>query len=47
MTTSLEVSYKRNKERDPENQVPKIAYSVYTKHYNSPSVEEGFELIVL
>jgi bifunctional polynucleotide phosphatase/kinase len=25
MTTSLEVSYKRNKERDPENQVPKIA----------------------
>jgi bifunctional polynucleotide phosphatase/kinase len=47
MTTSLEVSYKRNKERDPENQVPKIAYSVYTKHFENPSVEEGFELIVL
>jgi bifunctional polynucleotide phosphatase/kinase len=47
MTTSLEESYKRNKEREPDNQVPKIAYSVYTKHYNCPSVEEGFELIVL
>lgn len=47
MTTSLEVSYKRNKERDPENQVPKIAYSVYTKHFENPSLEEGFELIVL
>lgn len=47
MTTSLEVSYKRNKERDPEQQVPKIAYSVYTKHFENPNVEEGFELIVL
>lgn len=47
MTTSLELSYKRNKERDPEQQVPKIAYSVYTKHFVIPSVEEGFELIVL
>ena len=47
MSTSLEVSYKRNKERDPEQQVPKIAYSVYTKHFENPSAEEGFELIVL
>ena len=47
MTTSLEVSYKRNKERDPEQQVPKIAYSVYTKHFENPSAEEGFDLIVL
>ena len=47
MSTSLELSYKRNKERDPEQQVPKIAYSVYTKHFVIPSVEEGFELIVL
>jgi bifunctional polynucleotide phosphatase/kinase len=47
MTTSLEVSYKRNKERDPDQQVPKIAYSVYTKHFENPSVEEGFDLIVL
>jgi len=47
VSTSLELSYKRNKERDPENQVPKIAYSVYTKHFVNPSVEEGFEVIVL
>ena len=46
VSTSLELSYKRNKERDPENQVPKIAYSVYTKHFVNPSVEEGFELII-
>jgi bifunctional polynucleotide phosphatase/kinase len=47
MSTSLDVSYKRNKTRDPENQVPKIAYSMYTKHFENPSVDEGFELIVL
>jgi hypothetical protein len=43
----LEVSYKRNKSRDPENQVPKIAYSMYKKHFENPSVEEGFELIIV
>ena len=48
VSTSLDESYKRNKSRDPENQVPKIAYSMYTKHFESPNVEqEGFELIVL
>ena len=47
VSTSLEVSYKRNKEREPDQQVPKIAYSVYTKHFVIPSIEEGFELIVL
>jgi len=47
VSTSLELSYKRNKEREPEQQVPKIAYSVYTKHFEAPSTEEGFELIVL
>ena len=47
VSTSLEVAYKRNKERSPENQVPKIVYSVYTKHFESPSVEEGFGVIVL
>jgi len=47
VSTSLDVSYKRNKSRDPENQVPKIAYSMYTKHFETPSVDEGFELIVL
>jgi bifunctional polynucleotide phosphatase/kinase len=47
VSTPLEEAYKRNKLRDDTKQVPKIAYSVYTKHYNAPSVEEGFELIVL
>ena len=47
VSTPLDIAYKRNKMRDPENQVPKIAYSVYTKHYEPPNTEEGFELIVL
>lgn len=47
VSTPLEEAYKRNKLRDDTKQVPKIAYSVYTKHYNAPNVEEGFELIVL
>jgi bifunctional polynucleotide phosphatase/kinase len=47
VSTSLDEAYKRNKLRDDTKQVPKIAYSVYTKHYNAPSTDEGFELIVL
>jgi bifunctional polynucleotide phosphatase/kinase len=46
LATSLEVSYSRNKLREPEQQVPKLAYSVYNKHYNEPSEEEGYELLV-
>jgi bifunctional polynucleotide phosphatase/kinase len=44
VATSLEVSYKRNKSRCVEEQVPKIAYSVYKKYYNEPNEEEGFTL---
>jgi len=47
VSTPLEEAYKRNKLRDDTKQVPKIAYSVYTKHYNAPNVDEGFDLIVL
>lgn len=47
VSTSLDESYKRNKLRDPENQVPKIAYSVYTKYFEPPTTVEGFEVIVL
>ena len=47
VSTSLDVAYKRNKLRDDTKQVPKIAYSVYTKYYEAPSIDEGFELIVL
>jgi bifunctional polynucleotide phosphatase/kinase len=45
MTTSLEESYKRNKTRLEDNQIPKIAYSVYTKYYDEPTEKEGFILI--
>lgn len=47
VSTSLEMSYKQNKQRDAEKQVPKIAYSVYKKHYEEPDSKEGFELVVL
>jgi bifunctional polynucleotide phosphatase/kinase len=43
--TSMEISYKRNKMRAEEDQIPKIAYSVYTKHFEEPSEDEGFHLI--
>ncbi len=47
MTTSLEESYNRNKTRDVDKQIPKIAYSVYTKYYNEPSENEGYTLVSL
>ena len=45
MTTSFDISYKRNKCRVDKKQVPRIAYNVYKKYYEEPSVDEGFELI--
>lgn len=36
VTTSLEDSYQRNKQRPEEKQVPRIAYSVYKKHFEEP-----------
>jgi len=47
VSTSLEVAYKRNKLRNYEKSVPKIAYSVYKKHYEEPNETEGFELFVV
>ena len=47
VATSLEVSYKRNKAREADRQVPKIAYSVYSKYFEEPKEEEGFTLIVV
>ena len=47
ITTSLDISYKRNKSRCDEKQVPKIAYSVYTKYYEEPTEEEGFTLYIV
>lgn len=45
--TSLEESYKRNKTRTDDKQIPKIAYSVYTKYFEEPTETEGFTLINL
>ena len=45
VSTPLSISFKRNRLRKEETQVPKIAYSVYTKHYQEPSSKEGFQLI--
>jgi bifunctional polynucleotide phosphatase/kinase len=42
--TSKEESYKRNKTREEAKQVPKSAYSVYSKHFEQPKEEEGFRL---
>jgi len=44
---SKDVSYKRNILRGEEKHVPKIAYSVYSKHYEEPNEIEGFELIII
>ena len=47
VSTSLEIAYKRNKLRNYEKYVPKIAYSVYSKHYEQPNELEGFILFVV
>ena len=47
VSTSLEISFKRNKLRNYEKYVPKIAYSVYTKNYEEPNENEGFKLFII
>jgi bifunctional polynucleotide phosphatase/kinase len=47
LSTPLEVAYKRNKLRNYEKYVPKIAYSVYKKNYEEPNETEGFRLFVI
>ena len=47
VSTSLEIAYKRNKLRNYEKYVPKIAYSVYSKNYEEPNESEGFTLFVI
>jgi len=42
--STLEEAYKQNKCRDDKKQVPRIAYSVYSKYYDEPTELEGFEL---
>lgn len=43
----MEESYKRNKQRFENKQVPKIAYNVYNKYFEEPNEKEGFSLIVI
>ena len=45
LTTSFDISYKRNNLRNDKKQIPKVAYSVYKKNYEKPTEEEGFKLI--
>jgi predicted kinase len=42
VNTSMEESLARNNKRQDEKVVPRIAYSVYKKHFEKPSVDEGF-----
>lgn len=41
---SLEISYKRNKERGEDKQVPKVAFHLYSKMFEKPDESEGFIL---
>jgi len=45
VATIMDISYIRNMQR--EFPVPKIAYSVYRKNFESPMEDEGFELHTL
>jgi len=47
VSTSLEVAYRRNRLRNYEKYVPKIAFSVYSKHYEIPNENEGFTLFTI
>ena len=47
VSTLLEDAYKRNKLRNYEKYVPKIAYSVYKKNFEEPNEAEGFQLVVI
>ena len=47
VATPLDIAYKRNKLRNYEKYVPKIAYSVYSKNHEPPSENEGFTLFVI
>jgi bifunctional polynucleotide phosphatase/kinase len=47
VATSLDISYKRNKTRNYEKYVPKIAYSIYSKYFEEPNENEGFKLITI
>ena len=45
VSTNMNESIKRNNLRDKP--VPRIAYSVYNKYFEIPSIQEGFQLITI
>ena len=47
VSTSMDISYKRNKCREDKKQVPRIAYNVYKKYFEVPDESEGFTLIIM
>ena len=47
VSVSLDVSYDRSKLREDEKHIPRIAYSVYKKYYEEPTIEEGFTLFTI
>ncbi len=47
VATPMEESYQRNKLRTAQQVVPRIAYSVYNKHFEQPTTNEGFTKIVV
>lgn len=47
LTTSFDESWKRNQTRSLDKQIPKVAYAVYNKYFESPSIIEGFNDIIL
>ena len=47
VSTPSNIAFKRNRLRMDKKQVPKIAYSVYSKYFNQPTEEEGFSLYVI
>ena len=48
VTTSMEISYQRNKTRPEDKQVPRIAYSVYNKYFEEPDGNlEHFTLVIV
>ena len=47
MSTSFEDSYERNKQRPEATQVPLIAFNIYKKNFEMPSIDEGCSVLIV
>jgi len=47
MSTSLEDSYERNKQRPEDKQVPRIVYNIFKKNFEIPSESEGCTVLII